>query len=314
MKFKKEVGIAVSLMFVLVCTSFVFAGFIADEDVVASGASTSFSVDSAPQCIEVDDIFYWETYPGGDLDSRVESMEDCRRKDGISGDYGVARKNCCPKDHVCQLKEGEDDDGEDVGKYTCVYMPAVPSISMCEEYETQEDCEGDNLENVKEGLVSTIAENLGIDPDELDGVCEGKEKFETTSDDGKCRYLVGCGCKWNSGENKCDERTNWMDCSDTDPEPTLEECRVSVNNLVDLCSDEGVYEISWSASLVEVDYNGLIQDKLSPEPWCQNGEKTFDCPPSAGLNFFGFFNLLVCVLGIFVIYFVWAGRAGWKRK
>lgn len=302
---KKNALGAVFLLLVLVCAGFAFAE-LTFSDAPTSGTSTSFYAGGAPQCVVDGDTANWEIYFEENKVDEINALKDCYRENGISGDAGVRHPSCCPSGYVC--KENADTPGKSV----CVPDNAEPPVSSCGDYETEADCRGHNIEDVEDFFYETILSNIpGTNPENLAGVCTGKNKFQTTdSKTGKCVWLVGCNCEWNGSD--CNMNLNYLDCEETVPdEPSTYECSVvSMSDLLNLCSTEGVLKIDWTVKLTEIKPDGTLTDITNtPQTWCKSSSKTFDCPETeAGLPFFNLINLIVTCLAIALVYFVW------KRK
>ena len=79
----------------------------------------------------------------------------------------------------------------------------------------------------------------------------------------------------------------------------------------DTCEDDGFLTFSWTATWTWDPSNPGHQDPNNRQAKCINGQKTVECPAQIPLPFFGFYNMIVALMLISLIYWILALR---KKK
>lgn len=273
--------------FGFVLFSFVFVS--AFNPIADMQTESGFWVSDEPTCI--DDGLKWSYVFGGN----VSSLDNCRIGDAV----------CCPEDMFCN------DDGvcedEDI------------SVAHCGDYLTEDDCNNYNINNVKHFIYATFLSDVEEKFPDLDlpeardlSFCEGGASNAYVLDEGDvCNVYSGCRCEWDGGECKsvydvaeCDDGDDGLNWSDK----ITHSCGRASTTLQDLCSDEGYYLLDWESKGYAVDAEGVRtllttseRDELLPD--CGDGSITFNCPSTTIVPFFGFFNFVVA-LGLIVVVYV----------
>jgi len=218
-------------------------------------------------------------------------------------------ETCCAIGFIC-----------DIDTNTCVSDDVVPT--SCEKFITPDSCNlpiSDEIrsQEIEEAIYQRVGDDLlenGIDPLDIinSDFCMEGNSFEF-QELGQCTTIVGpCKCKWvvditveNGGtcidkfsvdiDNDCDNINDPGDSFGLT-------CETTTNELEDLCFDQGVFRLTWTSVLV--DLNNVIRNDLETSS-CQSGSEVYACPSSdIKLPFFGFFNLVISIIGITLIYYV----------
>lgn len=221
--------------------------------------------------------------------TNIDAMVDCYRADGLSSS-GAAQTRCCKTGYEC---------GGTIPGSSCI--PAIRNVVSCNSL-SRSECEsgtyaGDTLpQGIRDHIENDIAlSNLGglhfCDPASNQHIITSEE----------CDYYGNCRCEWIN--NKCQEKFDITNtCGD---EPNLvATCKTTTNNIVDQCGVDNVFVINWTSRLVDSEGNLISTLRVSPSQLesCKDGQKTFPCPESSNLPFFGFWNLIVSLLVIGMIY------------
>ncbi len=193
--------------------------------------------------------------------------------EGICGTYD---DKCCENGFTCQ------NDPEHPGMMTCLPKRVDPVIVYCSDYKDKDSCNEDASGVGEEGELEWI-------------------NFEKCGEEINS-YLQNCiGCKWT---NKCEFYVDPQYINPSVPEEPDYTCSVSTtsdgncdsgNDFVNVKSDATLYEdgVATSDLLLMEKYNCV--DKF---------ENKIPCPSKANLPFFGFTQFIICLLGIFLIYFL----------
>jgi hypothetical protein len=298
----------VKFLFILIMGIFLFslvAGGFDFENGVSDSDSTTFDTGGgAAQCNVNATDSYWE-FSSGDkilIFTNGSFVEGVTSESGCYQENGLPTETCCPQDYTCNQDSGvcERDEVE---------------IGSCSDYSgtSQSECEGANLENVKDSIYQVFLENLDKDSsvsnDEIPDI--GELSFCNPDGDpqvfvlaGEQRIFGGCGCVWEEDTSKCNSVYSDQ-LYENEGSGNHYVCETSFNPLQDMCAEQDVYIMSWTVERKEVDSDGnVIDDNVPLDAGCQPGETTFDCPDESALPFFSWVNLLIASLAIAGIYFL----------
>ena len=150
-------------------------------------------------------------------------------------------------------------------------------IATCGNYVNQNDCNNDEiLCNVADNSVPS-----GVDCNDPNIVCV---------------------CAWNVTTNDCDANVNGP----------AGKC-VYTQQTTDDCSD-GFLTFSWTANWTWFSGKTLADDPEGLSLQCVSGSRRAECPAQIALPFFSFYNLIVAVIVIGLVYWVLVMRKSGKRK
>ena len=207
----------------------------------------------------------------------INASNSCFRADGIT-EGGIPQSTCCPSGFQCNT-----------GTQKC---QPIATVTSCGDYKTKESCENFNPNDIKNSIHDLGRGIVGTNPGNF---CDSPKEV---SKDGKCAILSGpCECKWDNVESECQSFFLIEECTSDDPYITY--CRTQTTEVTNKCSTENVYEISWTGQVI--DALGQVVDENSA--FCTGGIRTFPCPSTSQVPFFGIFNLLASIFMIGMIYF-----------
>lgn len=191
--------------------------------------------------------------------------------------------------------------------------PKLGIQTSCSQFTTQEAC--DNWINLpkeeKEVILSSIQEHSLIE----NNFCSDKSlTFEVglngnQNDPESCGTYTQCSCYWDAPGNRCLEKTvkaetipGCMGIGFTETNLCLTDVRVA--DLPGSCTSEEDYdsEIQWESSWAGKD----LIPPAEPPPGCAPTKmsKPLPCPVTTKLPFFTFFNLMISILAIGMIYYL----------
>ena len=228
----------------------------------------------------------------------------CYRPNGVSSS-GNIQTTCCASGYICNGATASS---------TCI-QEATTTIRKCSDFRTESSCNSADIEDIPDSIaVILAAANYTDDNDDEIDFCRNRN---AGIDIDECVLYSGCGCKWDNDESnsnkKCKEnfKITPQTCSDGgDSQLTLNVSCYITSQLQDLCSEEGVYRMSFTgewrtaagAKITNtVQLNSL--NAVAPNA-CRRDSKDFTCPVSTKVPFFTFFNLVVSVLAIGMIYYL----------
>jgi hypothetical protein len=182
-------------------------------------------------------------------------------------------------------------------------------VSVCEQYDTEEECEFDDCSVTSFGdiCIEEITRVISTNP--------------------YCYYYRNCFCGWNSTTNECrpfsEEKLNDA-CQGTIEQPiTLGFCNIVQSGDMGTCEDDGFLSYSWTATWDWKSnvYNSAEEVPGTPEErtpvydvgkWhypsilktscVSGGPKMIACPTSVALSGFGILQLVVALIIIALIY------------
>jgi hypothetical protein len=162
-------------------------------------------------------------------------------------------------------------------------IPANIDANSCSDY-NKDYCEScfDSGCDVAENTLNPLFETL-----EINAFCG--EKY------GDSDYTTDCFCKWDVKNNKCDAGFRFIP---SEGKEKIGECVLSISS--DDCADK-FFEFSWNAKWNW--HNDGETDSLNVNAKCSNGKKTLPCPAQIQLPFFGLWQFVFSLLGIWAIYF-----------
>ncbi len=304
---------------IFLSTSLVFAAFDFDNG-VSDNSETNFNTGGgAPQCYltgEGDAIWKFadgSTIPvmvGGETPETVNSKNGCYQEDGLPGPV------CCLQTYTCNQVNGACEKSD-------------PVVTSCSNYQTEDECRAYNLQDVEYSIYEVFFSNL--ESEEVSGIpdqseihfCQDPQVFVL---EGIERLFANCGCVWdesleNPGTFRCQEY--YKDISDLDVPPGIDleiyQCVTDLSPLQDMCEEQDIYLVSWTAERFQVDLNGEVVTDSSGNPVeapsapdCRDGSAEFDCPISITIGFFNWINFFIASLLLIGVYFVWKGLDSFK--
>lgn len=104
--------------------------------------------------------------------------------------------------------------------------------------------------------------------------------------------LINCFCDFNSTANSCNDIFEVIIINDEGFKEVLGQCIIDADEGNDNC-DDGFITYSWTAS-----WDGVGD---APDS-CQSGQQTLQCPAKIQLPFFGFYNFIVTMFAIALVY------------
>ncbi|MEK6873341.1 MAG: hypothetical protein AABW91_00700 [Nanoarchaeota archaeon] len=207
----------------------------------------------------------------------INASNACFKASGIT-EGGIPQNTCCASGFQCNTNTQK-----------CEF---VININSCGDYTTKEKCENFNPNSVKNSIESLGRGIVGSSPGNF---CDSPREV---SKDGKCAILSGpCECRWDNVANKCQSFFLIEECSSDDPYITY--CRTQTNQIINKCNTDNVYEISWTGQVVD-SVGEVVEENTQ---FCKDGVKTFPCPSTSKVPFFGMFSLIVSLFIIGVVYF-----------
>ena len=207
----------------------------------------------------------------------INASNSCFNADGIT-EGGVPQSTCCPSGFQCNTNTQK--------------CRPVTSVSSCGDYTTKETCDNFNPSSIKSSIQDLGRGIIGANPGNF---CDSPKEV---TKDGKCAILSGpCECRWDNVANKCQSFFLIEECTSDDPYITY--CRTETTQVTNKCSSDGVYEISWTGRVVD-SIGAVVEENTQ---FCLGGLKTFPCPSTSKVPFFGLFNLIISVFIIAIVYF-----------
>ncbi len=179
------------------------------------------------------------------------------------------------------------------------------SKSQCGDAITDEDDE------IKSTIYTEVGGNLGMEDatgDDLNNFCDTRDEdiYVKELENGMCEDLVGCGCEWNEGEGVCQEKviaTEEYICGGGGGGSGngAFECKTTTNLENQCGTAENNYLLSWTGKLFLKDTNTEASKTVD---WCGDGSKSYPCPSTSKLPFFGWFNFVIAGFMIAGIYYL----------
>lgn len=225
----------------------------------------------------------------------VDAMSDCYRVDGISSS-GTSQTSCCKTGYQCGGTTEEP-------KSSCI--PIERNVISCNTY-SQSECEARGTGILPQGIQDHIENDIVTTNTEGLHFCNPNADGSEHLISNQCDYYSNCRCEWRivGGAGRCEEKFDITDICAPEDNPNIVTCRTTTYNLVDKCSVDQVFVLNWTSRLI--DNAGAILPPIETTPDqrenCRSGQKTFPCPESSNLPFFGFFNLIISGLMIIGIY------------
>lgn len=301
MKHKKE-AIILAIIFVLANASLISAERISSEE-----TTTDFIIGgNSPICIISSSSSSWSV--GG---VPTPSTNDCYNENGVDIN-GDAKTSCCPNGYTCN---------QQTGNCAANAVPPPPAASSCNEYtdDGRDVCEASVISDQIKNLIEQAAD---IEDSEGNLVRFCHSSSGTYTDENSCVYAECEGCRWSNRESKCVESYLLGDICNN-PDPTIAgarvRCETTTNQLENQCSGPGGSIIlSWAGRLIYMNADGTsggaVPSSLQSSTYrvqaqsCTANSKEFPCPVTAKLPFFGFFNLIISILAIGMIYYLIARK------
>ena len=207
----------------------------------------------------------------------INASNSCFKADGIT-EGGVAQNTCCPSGFQCNT--------------TTQKCELAIAITSCGDYKTKTNCENFNPTSIKSSIENLGKGIIGTSPGDF---CNSPKEV---SKDGKCAILSGpCECRWDNVANKCQSFFLIEECSSDDPYITY--CKTQTTEVTNKCSTDNTYEISWTGQVID-SVGEVVTEENSI--FCSGGIKTFPCPSTSKVPFFGLFNFILSILAIGIIY------------
>ena len=113
---------------------------------------------------------------------------------------------------------------------------------------------------------------------------------------------VVCVCAWNVTTNDCDASVSGPAGKCTYTQQTTDDC------------SDGFLDFSWTAEWTWFLGKGPADDPEGLHLQCVSGTRRAECPAQIALPFFSFYNLIVAVIVIGLIYWVLAMKKTGKRR
>lgn len=219
---------------------------------------------------------------------RLDVSDPSIRCDQYSADIGG--QSCCPGIQVCNAGAG--------GDGTC----GPQSAGFCWQYLDQSTCET-ALVGVGESSVIDDSGNPLVCTHTPSDYCDGVE-------------LTGCNCRWDSAAGQCLSNTNvtvFCESGETFDRGSCSwqvlsiqnNCNTTLNNII-LSKISEWASAGTGAPLVLNDGTTVPAGYFIDGPdWCNDAERTYQCPSAVRLPFFTAFNFIIAIallIGIYTFY------------
>ena len=226
------------------------------------------------------------------------SINNCYNQEGVDRN-GDLKTECCPFGYTCSNASSPS---------RCIFEPR----DRCKDFITQNDCLDDD------GRSTIAVKELDpiIDKGKFVGGCEGfSEPYGNL-----CYQYLSCKCKWNAINNTCQPVSSHKVSKVTQDKIENFDYDNLPGNISSTCNSRGepttgkcVFDFTYSGSCLDGDefvirswtafFETNAASANNPD-YCVDGSDAIPCEKVVRLDFFNFFNLIITILTLIVIYFL----------